>query len=149
MISVIIKSKKKFNNFMDPFFVAWTHSRGGNQGEHIPNHSFIFPTYYFTFQMMSHTFCFSLVTPALEIGLSAPPANRIITPHVALEAKERLSIMTLALDIRLSAPPTNWGIKPCVALEAEECTFVNFLDTAEKSTEESAKESEPNPAQPT
>jgi len=98
--------------------------------------------------MMSHTFCFSVATPALEIGLSASPADRVIEPCVALEAEERLSIATPALDIRLSTPPTDWGIEPHVALEAEERTFINSPDTAEESAEESAKESEPNPTQP-
>jgi len=53
------------------------------------------------------------------------------------------------VDIGPSAPPTDWGIEPRVALEAKECAFVNSPDTAEESAEKSAKESEPNPAQPT
>jgi len=93
-------------------------------------------------------FCFSVATPALEIGLSAPPADWVIKPHVALEAEERLSVATPTLDIRPSAPPADWGIEPRVTLEAEERMFVNSPDTAEESTEESAKESEPDPAQP-
>ena len=38
--------------------------------------------------MMLHTFCFPVATPALEIGLSAQPADLGIKSHIALEAKE-------------------------------------------------------------
>jgi hypothetical protein len=52
----------------------------------------IIPSYfqpsYLTSPMMLHTFCFPVATPALEIGLSAQPADLGIKPHIALEAKE-------------------------------------------------------------